>query len=123
MTGAGPAVSEYALPMSEASPDRGFIRVDCPACRNPDVWFTCNACKKSDHFAMHADHVACDCGQRYDHGTCTCGATVPFDGLRFVAWDQGPMSLADLEVAWGRVAGLAVVAVLVLAGITWAMLT
>lgn len=109
--------------MPDTSIDRGFIRVDCPACGNPDVWFTCNSCGKSDHFALHADHVDCDCSARYDHGTCTCGETVPFDRLRFVAYDEGPLALADLEVAWGRVVAVAIVVLAALAGITYAVFT
>ena len=104
--------------MSDPTPDRGFVRVACPACGNGNVWFTCNQCKKSDHFAMHADHVDCDCGATYSHGTCTCGADVGLSDLVFVAYDEGPLALADLEIAWGRVAVLALVVLAVLAGIT-----
>lgn len=105
------------------SSERGFIRVACTSCSNPDVWFTCNTCSKSDHFALHEAHVACDCGATYGHGTCTCGESVPFTDLVFVDATEGPLALADLEVAWGRVAGFAVVALLVLAGVTYAVFT
>ncbi|MCB9673968.1 MAG: hypothetical protein H6737_02570 [Alphaproteobacteria bacterium] len=94
--------------MTETAPEPGFVRVDCQVCKNPDVWFRCNACGRSDHFTVSGGIVRCDCGQTYDRGNCTCGETVPFDGLRFVPFDQGPMALADLEVAWGRVAALGV---------------
>lgn len=92
--------------MTETAPEPGFVRVDCPACKNPDVWFKCDACKKSDHFLL-ADGVAkCDCGATYEHGHCTCGTVVNAENLVFVPFDKGPMALADLEIAWGRVAAL-----------------
>lgn len=109
--------------MSETTPDRGFIRVDCQTCGNPDVWFSCNTCKKSDHFALHPEHVDCSCGATYTHGTCTCGASVPLEQLRFVAYDEGPLALADLEVAWGRVALLVVGVLVLVGGIAFALLT
>lgn len=105
------------------SSERGFIRVGCTSCSNPDVWFTCNTCSKSDHFAKHEAHVSCDCGASYDHGTCTCGSSVPFTDLVFVDAASGPLALADLEVAWGRVAVLGVVVALVLGGVTYAVFT
>jgi hypothetical protein len=109
--------------MSDSPSERGFIRVDCATCDNPDVWFTCNQCGKSDHFTLHADHVSCDCSARYDRGTCTCGAVVPFERLRFVDADAGPLALADLEIAWDRVALLAIGLVVVLGGLGYALLT
>ncbi len=95
---------------------RGFIRVACPACDNPDVWFKCDQCGKSDHFAFDGSTVDCDCGATYTHGQCTCGETAPPDRLRFVDASEGPLALADLEIAWGRIATLGVVLV-VLVGI------
>lgn len=89
------------------SDERGFIRVDCAACNNPDVWFRCNACQKSDGFLLADGVASCACGATYQSGNCTCGAVVPGDRLRFVPFAQGPMALADLEIAWGRVAALA----------------
>lgn len=91
----------------------GFIHVHCATCSDPNVWFTCNACGKSDHFALNEGVVTCDCSAVYDRGTCTCGAEVPGTGLSFVAFDKGPLALADVQVAWGRVIAL----VLVLGGI------
>jgi hypothetical protein len=104
------------------SDERGFIRVDCPACKNPDVWFRCNGCGKSDQFLLAGGEVSCACSARYTHGNCTCGATVPVDGLRFVPFEKGPMALADLEIHWGRVAvlGTTVVAVIAL-GVWWVL--
>ncbi|MEZ4318515.1 MAG: hypothetical protein R3F61_13465 [Myxococcota bacterium] len=108
--------------MTQAAPEPGFIRVDCPSCRNPDVWFRCDECGKSDHFTLTDGVVRCTCGAKYDRGNCTCGQVVPAENLRFVAFDAGPMALADLEVAWGRVAALgAVVVGLVVLGVYWWM--
>lgn len=96
--------------------------MDCPTCRNPDVWFRCNQCQKSDHFLLADGVASCDCGARYAHGSCTCGASVGPEGLVFVPFDQGPMALADLEIAWGRVAALvAVGASMVLGGLWWVL--
>jgi hypothetical protein len=91
----------------------GFIHVHCATCSDPNVWFTCNSCGKSDHFELNDGVVVCDCSAVYDRGTCTCGAEVPASGLSFVENDKGPLALADVEVAWGRVIAL----VLVLGGI------
>ena len=102
-----------AIPSSEP----GFIRVACTACNNPDVWFKCNGCGKSDRFAMREQQVVCTCGETYASGICTCGQTVPFAQLQRVDFDKGPMALADLEVAWGRVAGIVVGLVLVLGSV------
>ena len=93
---------------------RGFVRVDCAACGRPDVWLRCDACEKSDHFLLEAGEASCDCGATYAHATCLCGAPVPGDRLRFVAFRDGPMALADLE--WDpRRLGLLVAAVAVAA--------
>lgn len=81
----------------------GFIRVECTACNSPDVWFKCNECGKSDYFTAGETQVSCRCGATYDSGVCTCGATVPFEQLVAVPATEGPLALADLEVAWGRV--------------------
>ncbi len=101
--------------------DHGFIRVECPACQNPDVWFTCNGCKKSDGFVLLEAEVRCRCGATYTHGICTCGQKVERGGLRFVPASEGPLALADLEIAWDRVALFAAIVVLVLGAITYAM--
>ena len=92
----------------------GFIRVDCAACSAPDVWFKCNQCGKSDYFVLGDGKVTCRCGASYDSGVCTCGATVPFERLHAVSHQEGPLALADLEVAWGRI-GLIVLGLLVVA--------
>ncbi len=92
--------------MTTAPAQTGFIRVDCQTCKNPDVWFKCNGCGKSDHFHVADGAVRCDCGETYDRGNCTCGADVAFENLAFVDAESGPLALADLEIAWGRVAAL-----------------
>jgi len=94
--------------MTHSPSDPGFIRVDCKSCNNPDVWFRCDQCGKSDHFSLGESAVSCDCGASYTAGNCTCGQAVPFEQLVFVPFDKGPVTLADLEVAWGRVAALGV---------------
>lgn len=91
------------------TPSIGFIRVDCTACSDPNVWFTCNSCGKSDHFTLDGGIVTCDCSAVYDRGTCTCGAEVSGENLSFVDYDKGPIALADVQIAWGRVAALAAV--------------
>lgn len=95
-------------------PEPGFIRVDCPSCNSDDVWFKCNACEKSDYFTAGDGQVRCRCGATYDSGVCTCGTTVPFERLVPVSHAEGPLALADLEVAWGRV-GLLVLGLIVVA--------
>ena len=95
--------------MSDSSNDRGFVRVGCTQCNDDNVWFTCNTCNKSDHFLFSGGVASCECGATYDHGTCTCGATVQASDLSFVPFEKGPMALADLEYAWGRMALIAAV--------------
>lgn len=109
--------------------DRGFVKVDCKRCANPDVWLKCESCKKSDHFvirdavgpetAASPTLVDCDCKATYAFATCTCGEQVPMERLRFVRWDRGPKQLADLEVAWGRIAAMAAAAVTALGVALW----
>ena len=105
--------------MSTSLSDRGFIRVDCNSCKNPDVWFRCDSCKRSDHFLFADGKASCDCGATYDRGNCTCGNTVPSEGLKFVEFEKGPMALAELEVAWGRLAALVIGVLIVMAFIGW----
>jgi hypothetical protein len=114
-------MSEASAPLAAPSA-RGFIRVDCLACKNPDVWFKCDQCGKSDHFAFDGTTVQCDCGASYSHGQCTCGETAPPDRLRFVDAAEGPLALADLEIAWGRVATLGVVLAVLVAIIALAVM-
>ncbi len=103
------------------SPEPGFVHVLCNACGNNEVWLSCNSCGKSDHFQLATDGaIACDCSATYSHATCLCGTQVPPEGkLEFVPFDKGPMHLADLEVAWGRVAILSVIAIAALGGLGW----
>lgn len=105
--------------MTDSLSSRGFVRVDCSQCKNPDVWFKCDSCTKSDHFLVTDGMASCDCGATYDRGTCTCGNTVPSEGLVFVRFEEGPMALAELEIAWGRVAALGGVALAALGGVAW----
>ena len=102
---------------NESLVNLGFVRVDCAACKNPDVWFKCDQCGKSDHFLLTDDRATCTCGAIYQSGNCTCGESVPFEGLVFVPFEQGPMALADMEVAWGRVIGLVVVVALLIGAV------
>lgn len=101
--------------------DRGFVRVDCAACGRPDVWLRCDACGKSDHFLLEGGVAGCDCGASYAHATCLCGAAVPGDRLRFVAFRDGPMALADLEWDPKRVGLLVMVAVAVVVAVVAAL--
>ena len=114
-------MSEAAAPTAAISP-RGFIRVDCQVCKNPDVWFKCNQCGKSDHFTFDGTTVVCSCGATYSHGQCTCGAHAPADSLRFVDAADGPLALADLEIAWGRVATLGVLLAVLIGIIAFAVM-
>lgn len=96
----------HPLARRDVVPDldqRGFVKVTCPACKAPDVWLRCQGCQKADHFLLEEAGPSCSCGANYTFGTCTCGATVPRDGLAFLAFDDGPRALADMEIAWGRV--------------------
>jgi hypothetical protein len=107
--------------------DRGFVKVDCPRCANPDVWLKCESCKKADHFLIRAEAdgappvVDCDCSARFTFATCTCGEQVPMARLRFVRWDRGPKQLADLEIAWERIAAIVLGGVGVILVGLWAL--
>lgn len=102
--------------------DRGFVQVNCASCEKPNVWLRCDSCKKSDHFLFDGAVASCDCGARYAHATCMCGATVPPERLRFVEFRAGPMALADLAWDPRKIALLAVVvlaAVAVVVALVW----
>jgi hypothetical protein len=92
---------------------RGFVRVNAPG--EDDIWLTCNACGKSDHFVLD-DLVRCDCGATYDHAITPQGTRVDMEGLTFVDYDKGPLALADLEWDPVRVGLLAVVLLGLLGG-------
>jgi hypothetical protein len=113
--------------MAKAPPiddKHGFTRAACEACKNPDVWLTCNTCKKSDRFVAEEAHVRCHCGTTYAFATCTCGQKVPRDKLLWVAFDKGPIALADWEVDWGQVAVIGfIVAMLGVLGVAIAFAT
>jgi hypothetical protein len=94
--------------MSDIDAKYGFIRADCPKCKNPDVWLTCNACKKSDRFVLGPDAALCHCGATYAFATCTCGAEVPRANLVWVPFEKGPMALGEWEIDKKRVAGLVI---------------
>ena len=103
----------------------GFVRAACTTCGRPDVWLTCNACKKSDRFRMSDDGVVCECGQKYDRATCTCGVPVPAAQLLWVEFTKGPLSLADWE--WDRtrlafIAGGAILVVGAAVAVGWHLL-
>jgi hypothetical protein len=95
--------------------DHGFIRVHCDTCANPDVWLKCDQCTKSTNFLLEEDRFRCHCGATYGHAVCTCGAQVGRQGLTFVPFDEGPLSLTDLSISWTRVAVL----LTGLAGLAW----
>lgn len=99
-----------------------FVRANCTACGNDDVWLTCNQCSERHHFLRHDDHVACDCGATYTSAQCTCGASVAFDSLVAVPFEDGPVRLDDFEVAWDRLAILGA-AVLGLGAVGWWLFT
>jgi hypothetical protein len=100
----------------------GFIHVRCDACNDPNVWLRCDGCGRSTRFVMDAEQVRCDCGQTYGFATCLCSVEVPIAKLEAVDHDKGPAALAEWELDWGRIAGLAL-AVSVLAGaVAWALL-
>lgn len=101
----------------------GFVRAECEACHKPDVWLTCNACKKSDWFRTDEGGVVCHCGATYAFATCTCGATVPRERLVWVPFDKGPMALADWELDKGRIAMIGAGAVAVLGLLAYALWT
>lgn len=111
------------------SDERGFVKVDCARCANPDVWLRCESCKKADHFVIRDATgaeakvsprvVACDCNATYAFATCTCGEKVPMDKLRFIRWDRGPKNLADLEIAWDRIAVIVFLVLAVVGGAVW----
>ena len=92
---------------------RGFVRVTAP--NEADLWLTCQQCQRSDHFLV-TDVVRCSCGAQYDHTVTPAGTRVGMDNLTFVPFEQGPMSLADLELDPRRVAILLLV---VLAIVSW----
>ena len=92
----------------------GFVRADCQSCKNPDVWLTCNTCKKSDRFRVEGG-IVCHCGAKYDHAKCTCGKDVPGDKLVWVPFEKGPLALADWEIDRGRLAAVVAGALIVLA--------
>lgn len=96
--------------------DHGFVQALCPVCERTDVWLTCNSCGASDRFEVTDGQVRCSCGQTYAFATCTCGAEVPAERLRWVPWRKGPASLADWEANWRRVALLAVVLLILVGG-------
>lgn len=99
----------------------GFIRAVCDVCKNPDVWLTCNTCKKSDRFVSEDKEVRCHCGATYAFATCTCGQKVPREKLLWIPFDKGPIALAEWEVDWGQVVVITFVVAmsLVLAGAIW----
>ena len=101
---------------------RGFVRVACEVCADPQVWLRCDGCQKSDHFLLEQGQAACSCGARYAHARCLCGQEVPGEGLRFVPFKQGPMALADLEWSRPRLAVLGLIVAGLLAGGAWLLL-
>lgn len=103
----------------ELTERHGFVRADCEACKNPDVWLTCNTCKKSDRFVREEKRVVCACGAVYDHAVCTCAKNVPGERLRWVAFDKGPAALAEWEIDKARVAVLAVAGLALIGGLVW----
>ena len=102
--------------------DRGFVQLACPKCGRKDQWLRCEKCQKTDHFLVKDGLVGCDCGATYGHGNCACGEKVPGPLLKPIAWKDGPRSLADLEIAWGRIAAVATVVIVVIGALIWGFL-
>lgn len=94
----------------------GFVQV--PADGDEQLWMTCDACGKSDHFWLDR-HVRCRCGARYDHAVRPDGVQVPVDQLRFVPFREGPMQLADLEWDPLRLGAIVVAVLAVLGAVAW----
>ena len=110
------------MTLAPTSEEPGFIRVDCPSCGNDEQWLKCDECGESDHFSLAPDGFSCACGASYGHARCSCGESVPPRHLSAVPYDKGPLSLASLEVAWGRVALLGIALIAVVGGILYAVL-
>ena len=110
-------------PANPTLDDRGFIHVRCNACGNPEVWLRCEKCEHSDHFLLTDGAAHCRCGAIWQTATCLCGAQVPPEGkIEFVAFQDGPMALADLEPDWTRIALVGAALLLVVGGGAWWML-
>ena len=56
---------------------------------------------------------------KYTHAVCLCGERIERSGLTSVAFDEGPIQLADLEVDWTRVGALAVGVALIGGFVGW----
>ncbi len=99
-------MSEIELPPLESC---GFVRV--PA--DSELWMKCDGCSKSDHFWLEEEQVRCRCGARYGFALRPDGVEVPFEELVFVAFEEGPKSLATMELDPRRlmVVGLVVLGV------------
>ena len=107
-----------AANLPESIDSYGFVHAHCTACNDPNVWLTCNQCDKSDHFVVMEGVIHCKCGATYDHATCTCGERVEAAQLEWTPFTKGPMTLADLEWDYRRVA-LLFVALFVAAVAVW----
>lgn len=101
----------------------GFVRARCESCNKPDVWLTCNTCKKSDRFVVEPTGIVCHCGAAYAFATCTCGANVPRGRLEWVPFEKGPLSLADWELDKRRLAMLGVGSVALMGIVAYAIWT
>lgn len=93
----------------------GFIRV--PTDGSDELWLTCEACSKSDHFWISGSKVHCRCGAEYSHANRPDGSTVPVPDLEFVPWGKGPRALADTEIDPLKLAILAILGVIALGGL------
>jgi hypothetical protein len=102
--------------------DRGFIRVQLEGLSEP-TWLTCNQCDKSDDFVLDETAVRCKCGATYDHAMTPDGRRADLGQLAWVEWRKGPLQLAQTEIAWGRIAVIAVVLVGAIAAGLWALLS
>ncbi len=110
-----------AAAMMSTTTEPGFVRAACPSCGNTDVWLSCNSCNERSRFTLGPEQVTCSCAATYDHAVCTCGETVGHSHLVSVAFEDGPVTLSELEVDWPRVAGI-VATVVGLISVSWWLL-
>lgn len=82
----------------------------------------CEGCSSSDHFWVEEARIHCRCGARYGFAVRPDGVEVPFEQLTFVAFEEGPRSLATMELDPRRLMVLATLVIAVVGGALWAWL-
>jgi len=114
-----------ALPPLESC---GFVRVppaepgSDPRAKAKPYWMKCEKCGKADHFWMEGGVVRCRCGAIWSHAIRPDGQQVPAKDLIFTPFQQGPMSLADLEWDPLRLTLAAIVGLAALGGVVGLLL-